>query len=196
MIALSSRTFDVRVFDPRPAQRRIVWFDEAVAEQVDNPMVGTWANSTLRSIEEEWVFTLIPGKAIRAEAPALREAYARLDRLAALPANWDEEGADAIRSEAIEAARAVIAEYAACGLEPEFVVPGKSGEVVIEYEGTLDRSAEVVVRSDFDKSLILFDGLTSSSKNRFSAIDVLAIREAPSKKAGHSWLRRLLSPGD
>lgn len=150
-------------------------------------------------VEEAWsTSTIVNVKDVkyevtdRSKSPAIREALARLDRFASLKENWDGEGAAPVHSIAIEEAQFIIDEMVAYGLEPDLVVPGKSGEVVIEYVGAGQRLAQVISEPDRSKFLITYSNDGVSPKTVFRPDDLLAFHKAVPRKAGRSWFRRLL----
>lgn len=109
------------------------------------------------------------------EAPEdelLEHVHLCLDRLAALEAGWDMEGAEPVSPIAIASARKMINDLHHEGFTPEFVVPGKNGQVIVEYQNDRECSVEVVVKADgMDVVLWLED--RTEKKDDVSMTDVI-----------------------
>ncbi len=80
----------------------------------------------------------------------------RLNHISTLPQNWDEEDADPISLEAIEEAKIILKELEPHNLQEEFIVPGKNGEVIIEYGTGTKRLIEIIIHPDRSRSMITY----------------------------------------
>jgi len=78
----------------------------------------------------------------------------RLQHLSTLPQDWDGEDALPVSPESIEEATILLKELEIHNLS-ELVVPGKNGEVIIEY-GYKTRLIEIIIHPDRSKSMISF----------------------------------------
>jgi|GEM_PF-3857372 len=144
---------------------------------------------------EPRVLSLPITKELSQNTPAIREALARLDRFKTFQENWDEEGADSISWDAINHARTIISLIASSSIEPDLLVPGKSGEVVIEYVGGRNRLAQVVIHSSSEKYLVTHDNSSTSTKNPFSLDELFVFIGKGSKGKKNSFWRNLFSKG-
>ncbi len=119
----------------------------------------------------------------------------RLEHLATLPENWDGENADTISSEAIDETKIVLNELEYLNLDFNFLVPGKNGEVIIDYSkgrrGNMAwRTAEIIIMPDRSRHLLTFSHDKVGELTPFKVEDFIEFINYKEKK---SWWKNLFS---
>jgi hypothetical protein len=85
-----------------------------------------------------------------------RDLVSRLDRMSALPSNWDGYGAEAPSPISIKNAIRFIIDSGRFGLPYYFVAPGVNGEVMVEFKKNT-KAAEIFFWNDNSAELLLYE---------------------------------------
>ena len=91
-----------------------------------------------------------------------KSAIAKIEEFLALQKDWDSYGASVISRIAADMARRFITRCDSDGLSVYFVSPGRDGEVMVEFQSSKNKSAEIYFTDDGTSELIIFDSDSNS----------------------------------